>query len=89
MASSAKSGLTDSIFLAKQAGLEAVVFSGTGRRLARVANGLGIRVLKASSHFRRTPGPATTARVDPANSVPWQFGVWIFFHLLVGIKYYD
>ena len=44
MASSAKSGLADSICLAKQADLEAVAFSGTGRRLARAANGLGFRV---------------------------------------------
>ena len=45
MASSAKSGLADSICLAKQADLEAVAFSGTGRRLARAANGLGFRGL--------------------------------------------
>ena len=45
MASSAKSGLADWICLAKQADLEAVAFSGTGRRLARAANGLGFRVL--------------------------------------------
>ena len=44
MASSAKSGMADSICLAKQADLEAVAFSGTGRRLARAANGLGFRV---------------------------------------------
>ena len=40
MASSAKSGMVDSICLAKQADLEAVAFSGTGRRLARAAIGL-------------------------------------------------
>ena len=44
MASSAKSGLADSICLAKQADLEAVAFSGTGRRLARAANGLGLGI---------------------------------------------
>ena len=43
MASSAKSGMVDSICLAKQADLEAVAFSGTGRRLARAAIGLGFR----------------------------------------------
>ena len=42
MASSAKSGMVDSICLAKQADLEAVAFSGTGRRLARAAIGLGL-----------------------------------------------
>ena len=41
MASSAKSGMVDSICLAKQADLEAVAFSGTGRRLARAAIGFG------------------------------------------------
>ena len=45
MASSAKSGMVDSICLAKQADLEAVAFSGTGRRLARAAIGLGFRAL--------------------------------------------
>ena len=33
--------MADSICLAKQADLEAVAFSGTGRRLARAAYGLG------------------------------------------------
>ena len=46
MASSAKSGMADSICLAKQADLEAVAFSGTGR-LARAAYGLGyIEIVK-------------------------------------------
>ena len=45
MASSAKSGMVDSICLAKQADLEAVAFSGTGRRLARAAIGLGCKDL--------------------------------------------
>ena len=46
MASSAKSGMVGSICLAKQADLEAVAFSGTGRRLARAAIGFRISVLE-------------------------------------------
>ena len=38
------SGVANSICLAKQADLEAVAFSCTGRRLARAAYGLGFRV---------------------------------------------
>ena len=53
MASSAKSSMIDSICLAKQADLEAVAFSGTGRRLARAAIGLGSK----SHHARPTLGP--------------------------------
>ena len=44
MASRAASGVASSICLAKQADLEAVAFSCTGRRLARAAYGLGFRV---------------------------------------------
>ena len=51
MASSAKSGMVDSICLAKQADLEAVAFSGTGRRLARAAIGLGFAVFRGSTGF--------------------------------------
>ena len=38
--------MVDSICLAKQADLEAVAFSGTGRRLARAAIGLGAEGLR-------------------------------------------
>ena len=44
MASRDASGMASSICLAKQADLEAVAFSCTGRRLARAAYGLGFRV---------------------------------------------
>ena len=44
MASRDASGVASSICLAKQADLEAVAFSCTGRRLARAAYGLGFRV---------------------------------------------
>ena len=44
MASRDASGVANSICLAKQADLEAVAFSCTGRRLARAAYGLGFRV---------------------------------------------
>ena len=43
MASRDASGVASSICLAKQADLEAVAFSCTGRRLARAAYGLGFR----------------------------------------------
>ena len=45
MASRDASGVASSICLAKQADLEAVAFSCTGRRLARAAYGLGFRAL--------------------------------------------
>ena len=44
MASRDASGVASSICLAKQADLEAVAFSCTGRRLARAAYGLGLEV---------------------------------------------
>ena len=47
MASRDASGVASSICLAKQADLEAVAFSCTGRRLARAAYGLGFRQPRA------------------------------------------
>ena len=58
MASRDASGVASSICLAKQADLEAVAFSCTGRRLARAAYGLGtfLFALLCSFFFFRLGG---------------------------------
>ena len=67
MASSAKSGMVDSICLAKQADLEAVAFSGTGRRLARAAIGLGKLVVVVG-------GGVATIGYTNKHKVNWPLG---------------
>ena len=52
MASRDASGVASSICLAKQADLEAVAFSCTGRRLARAAYGLGLGFREKYLGFR-------------------------------------
>ena len=70
MASRDASGVANSICLAKQADLEAVAFSCTGRRLARAAYGLGFRVWVFQSAAVPTRARGGSGHLGAADPTP-------------------